>query len=185
MLADQDGALHWVTGTDPAEQTFGRAQRDLGEGPGIDAYATGDVVLSRDLWTDPRWPRMGPAARTNQVRGVLAAPVLKDGRPVGTCNARTFGPRAWSDIDVEAIRAYATMLAQLIGSASDARHKGELAAQLQFALDSRVMIEQAKGVLMGRHGLDEQAAFARPGRVARSSSRKLTEVARDVVGRPS
>jgi GAF domain-containing protein len=133
------------------------------------------------LRADARWPRLGPAARTNQIRGVLAAPVLHDGQAVGTCNAYTSSPRGWTDGDVEAIRAYAAMLSQLIGSATDARHKGELAAQLQFALESRVLIEQAKGVLMERHGLDDQAAFTRLRRQARSSSRKLTDVAREIV----
>ena len=130
---------------------------------------------------DPRWPRLGPAARTNQIRGVLSAPVLKDGRPIGTCNALTTSPRAWTEADMAAIRAYADMLAQLVGSASDARHKGELAAQLQVALASRVLVEQAKGVLMERHGLDDQAAFTRLRRQARSSARKLTDVARQVI----
>jgi AmiR/NasT family two-component response regulator len=82
---------------------------------------------------------------------------------------------------VEAIRAYAAMLSQLIGSVSDARHKGELAAQLQFALESRVLVGQAKGVLMERHGLDDQAAFTRLRRQARSSSRKMTDVACEIV----
>jgi AmiR/NasT family two-component response regulator len=101
---------------------------------------------------------------------------------VGTCNALTTSPRAWTDRDADAIRAYATMLAQLVGSASDARHKGELAAQLQFALESRVLVEQAKEVLMERHELDDQATFARLRREARSSGRKLTDVARKIVG---
>jgi PAS domain S-box-containing protein len=181
MVADRDGVLRWVTGSGRSEQTLERAQRDLGEGPCIDAFTSGDVVGTADLWIDPRWPRLGPAARTNRLRGVLSAPVVLDGRTVGTCNALTFGPRAWSDADVGAIRAYAAMLGQLIGSASDARHKGELAVQLQVALDSRVLIEQAKGILMERHSLDEQAAFTRLRRMARSSSRKLTEVAREII----
>jgi GAF domain-containing protein len=85
MLADQEGALHWVTGTKQAERTFGRAERDQGEGPCIDAFTSGEVVWTMDLWADPRWPRLGPAARTNKIRGVLAAPVIQGGRPVGTC----------------------------------------------------------------------------------------------------
>lgn len=73
------------------------------------------------------------------------------------------------------------MLAQLIGSATTARDKAELAAQLQSALDSRVLIEQAKGVLMERHGLDDGAAFTRLRRQARASSRKLADVARETI----
>ena len=73
------------------------------------------------------------------------------------------------------------MLAQLIGSATTARDKAELAAQLQSALDSRVLIEQAKGVLMERHGLDDDAAFTRLRRQARASGRKVVEVARETI----
>jgi GAF domain-containing protein len=118
----------------------------------VDAYTSGQVVWTADLWADPRWLRLGPAAKTNRIRGVLAAPVPADGRPVGSCNAVTTKPRDWTEADADAIRAYAAMLAQLIGSATTARDKAELAAQLQSALDSRVLIEQAKGVLMERHG---------------------------------
>jgi PAS domain S-box-containing protein len=181
MLANNDGVLCWVTGSNQTEQAFERAERDLGEGPCIDAFTSEEVVWTSDLRADPRWPRLGPAARANQIRGVLAAPVTLEDRTVGTCNALTTSPRAWTDSDIGAIRAYAAMLGQLIGAASDARHSGELAAQLQFALESRVLIEQAKGVLMERHGLDAQAAFTRLRRRARSSSRKLPEVAREII----
>ena len=182
MLADQDGSLHWVTGTSEAEQAYEQAERDLGEGPCVDAFASGEVTWTTNLWADPRWPRLGPAAHINEIRGVLAAPVLQDGRPVGACNAVTTSPRTWTDSDQEAIRVYAAMLAQLVGSASDARRKGELAAQLQHALASRVLIEQAKGVLMERYDLDDQAAFTRLRRQARAASRKLPDVAREIIG---
>lgn len=182
MLASTDGTLHSVSGTDQSEKTFERAQRDLGEGPCIDAFRTGQVVATEDLRADPRWLRLGPAARTNQIRGVLSAPVLQGGQAVGTCNVLATSPRAWTGSDVSAIRAYAEMLSQLLGSAGEARHKGQLAAQLQVALESRMLIEQAKGVLMERHGLDDQKAFARLRRQARSSSRKLTDVAYELIG---
>ena len=74
MLADADGALHRVTGTDPAEQALEQAQRDLGEGPCIDAFRTGQVVATEDLRADPRWPRLSPAARTNQIGGGAVGP---------------------------------------------------------------------------------------------------------------
>jgi GAF domain-containing protein len=122
-VAELDGTLHVVTGSDQAEQTFERAERDLGEGPCIDALSSGEIVATDDLRADSRWPRLAPAAGTSQIRGVLAAPVVQKGRAVGTCNIYSTSPRAWTDSDVEAIRALADTLAQLIGSASDARHK--------------------------------------------------------------
>jgi PAS domain S-box-containing protein len=184
MLADQDGELQWVAGTSEAQVAFERAERDLGEGPCVDAFASGELVWTSDLRADPRWPRLTPAARANLVRGVVAAPVLQDGRLAGACNAVTTAPRRWTVADREAIRMFATMLGVLAGSARDARRQGELAAQLQLALTSRVLIEQAKGVLMERYGLDDQAAFTRLRRQARTSSRKLADVAREIIGNP-
>ncbi len=64
----------------------------------------------------------------------------------------------------------------------DPGRKSQLAAQLQSGLESRVLIEQAKGVVMERHGLDDQAAFTRLRRQARSASRRLAEVAREIIG---
>ncbi len=183
MLADRQGALRWVTATNQAEQAFEQAERDLGEGPCIDAFASGQLARTRDLQTDPRWPRLGPAARTNQVRGVLSAPVLLEGHPIGTCNALTTRPRDWNEADAGAVGAFAIVLGRLIGSMTDARHKTELTAQLQFALNSRVLVEQAKGVLMEREGVDAERAFELLRRRARSSERKLAEVAREVLAR--
>ena len=181
MLADATGALSWVTATQNAERAFERAQRDLGEGPAIDAFLGCEVVHTTDLWADARWPRLAPAARSNDVRGVLAAPVVWDGRPIGTCNALTARPRHWTHSDVGAIRAYATMLARLIGSTTDARHNAEMVTQLQRALTSRVVIDQAVGVLMERGGLDASTAFERLRRRARSSGRRVVDVAQQIV----
>jgi GAF domain-containing protein len=183
MLADQQGALRWVTATNEAEQAFEQAERDLGEGPCIDAFCAGQVFWTSDLRADPRWPRLGPAASTNHIRGVLSAPVLLHDQPIGTCNALTTATRRWTEADVGAVSAFAVVLGRLIGSIADARHKTELTAQLQFALNSRVLIEQAKGVLMEREGVDAHRAFELLRRHARSSERKLADVAREVLAR--
>jgi GAF domain-containing protein len=185
MLADRRGELRWVTATNEAEQAFEQAERDLGEGPCIDAFTAGELVRTSDLRSDPRWPRLGPAARANQIRGVLSAPVLLDDQPIGTCNALTTTVRGWTEADAGAVRAFALVLGRLIGSITDARHKTELTAQLQFALNARVLVEQAKGVLMEREGVDARRAFELLRNRARSSERKLADVAREVLARRS
>jgi PAS domain-containing protein len=181
MLADQAGHLRWVTATGEAEQAFERAQRDLGEGPCVDAFDRGEVVRTIDLRADPRWPRLAPAATGNHIRGVLAVPVGLAGGVLGTINAVTHQPRAWTDEDAGAITALAAVTGRLLGSTNEARHRGDLIVQLQGALDSRVLVEQAKGVLMEREGLSAQAAFERLRRRARARSRRIDEVAREVI----
>jgi hypothetical protein len=91
-------------------------------------------------------------------------------------------PRDWEPSEVAALQAYAGLVASLLCAANTAGVKGRLADQLQAALEHRWLIEQAKGVVMGREELDAQAAFERLRGAARSSTRRLADVARDVTG---
>jgi hypothetical protein len=125
-------------------------------------------------------PRLAPAATGNHIRGVLAAPVGLAGGILGTINAVTHQPRAWTD-DAGAITALAAVTGRLLGSTNEARHRGDLVVQLQGALESRVLVEQAKGVLMEREGLSAQAAFDRLRRRARARPRRIDDVAREVI----
>jgi len=87
--------------------------------------------------------------------------------------------------EVAALQAYAGLVASLLMAAVTAQVKGRLADQLQAALEHRWLIEQAKAVIMGREELDAQAAFERLRRAARSSARRLADVAKDVTaGQP-
>jgi AmiR/NasT family two-component response regulator len=81
---------------------------------------------------------------------------------------------------VAALQAYAGLVASLLAAAVTAEVKGRLADQLQATLEHRRLIEQAKGVLMGRERLDAQSAFERLQGAARSSTRRLADVAKDV-----
>jgi PAS domain S-box-containing protein len=180
ILLYVDGGLRWVAATGQDELAFAEAQRDLDEGPCIDALERDETVWTRDLRADPRWPRLGRAA-ADRLRAVLAVPIKVGGRPIGTCNVLTARPHDWSRADVAAMRAYATVLGRLLGTATDASRKEQLAEQLQQALDRRVLIEQAKGMLMAHMGMDADGAFALIRRQARSSGRKVADVAGEII----
>lgn len=180
MLLDETGELRWLQSSDELTEAFERAQVKFHEGPCIDAFEQDTIVWSGDLRHDTRWPRMYAVGYDN-VRAMLCAPIEAADGPVGTCNIISSEPRTWSQADIGAVRAYARALGTVLRSAAEAHASSVLASQLQHALDQRVVIEQAKGVLMERNGLDSQAAFEWLRTTARSSHRRLVEVAAEVV----
>ena len=111
-----------------------------------------------------------------QILAALSVPVEARGGPIGTLDIYSSTPRDWDASEVGAVQAYAGILANLLVSAIDAHARGPLAEQLQVALDHRLLIEQAKGVLMEREGVDAPAAFERIRTSARSSRRSAADV---------
>jgi signal transduction protein with GAF and PtsI domain len=110
---------------------------------------------------------------------------LPSGGVIGTLDIYARERRDWDPSDVAALQAYGGLVASLLSAAVTAQVKGRLADQLQAALEHRWLIEQAKGVVMGREHLDAQAAFERLRGAARSSTRRLADVAREVTaGQP-
>jgi signal transduction protein with GAF and PtsI domain len=108
-----------------------------------------------------------------------------DGGVIGTLDVYAAEARDWDPGEVAALQAYAGLVASLLSAAVSAEVKGRLADQLQAALEHRWLIEQAKGVLMGREHLDAQTAFERLRGAARSSTRRLADVAKDITdGQP-
>ncbi|HEX2155452.1 MAG TPA: GAF and ANTAR domain-containing protein [Actinomycetes bacterium] len=124
------------------------------------------------------WPEKGSCAG-------LSAPVEVDGSAIGTLDIYSSVPWDWDDSEIAALQTYAGLAASLLTAAVTAQVQGRLANQLQAALEHRWLIEQAKGMVMAREGLDAQAAFERLRQEARSSSRRLVDVASDVTaGKP-
>ena len=103
------------------------------------------------------------------------------GAPVGTLNLYCERPRRWDESEIGALEAYNDLLEARLGGALLARQHGHIVDQLQFALDSRVAIERAIGLLMGRDGIDGPAAFNELRRAARNSRRRVSEVAEEVL----
>jgi hypothetical protein len=179
-LRYEHGGHRWVTATGSDALAFEEAQRDLGEGPYLDAVRGDEPVGCADLSADPRWPRLVELAPAS-IRGVLAAPVAAAGSPVGACAVLTAAPRRWERADAVALRAYTAVLARLLVASSEASRTLELADQLQQALDRRVLIEQAKGMVMAKLELGAEQAFALIRREARSRNRRVAEVAGEVL----
>jgi signal transduction protein with GAF and PtsI domain len=116
-----------------------------------------------------------------QVRGVLSVPVRLADQPVGTLDVYATQPRAWTAAEVEALGALAVVTAELVSAGVELANREVEVAQLRQALTSRVWIEQAKGVLAATRGISPDEAFQQLRKRARSSSRKVADLAQEVV----
>jgi GAF domain-containing protein len=180
MLVDADGQLRWASASDQTAQTLEDGQERLAQGPCAVAFSQRLPAAITNIHTDPDWGEFAQVLIAEGVCAALSVPVELDGGVIGTLDIYAGEPRDWDPSEVAALQAYAGLTANLLSAAVRAEVKGRLAEQLQAALEHRWLIEQAKGVIMGRERLDAQAAFERLRGAARSSTRRLADVAKDV-----
>ena len=185
MLIDAEGQLRWASASDQTAQTLEDGQERLAQGPCAVAFSQRLPAAIRDIRVEPDWAEFTQVLVGEGVCAALSVPVELDGGVIGTLDVYAHDPRDWDPSEIAALQAYAGLVASLLSAAVTAEVKGRLADQLQAALEHRWLIEQAKGVVMGREHLDAQAAFERLRGAARSSTRRLADVARDVTtGQP-
>jgi GAF domain-containing protein len=181
MLVDRDQVLRNLAASDRRAGLLEELQATHGEGPCVDAFDDKQPVAADDLDREDRWPAFSADAARRRLLAVLASPIPYSEQAVGVVAVFAGQPHPWTEAEREAIVAFTELVALLILNAMEASERGRLAAELQVALESRVVIEQAKGVLVGRHGLTTRQAFERLRRQARDQRRPLSEVARAVV----
>jgi ANTAR domain/GAF domain len=134
-----------------------------------------------DLRAAAAWTRIDAVVGQLQVRGVVSVPVRVAGQPVGTLDVYSTQPRAWTSQELVGVVEFASVAGEQVQTAVELASQKLEVAQLRQALTSRIWIEQAKGVLAATQGSDPEAAFQQLRSRARTSSRKLAEVAREVV----
>jgi PAS domain S-box-containing protein len=183
MLADSQGRLRVAGGSDEAVLAFLRAQEHAVKGPGVHAFLLERAVQTGDLARDPRWPQLADAATIHGIGAALAVPVGLYGGPVGACLVVSATPRTWTDGDDAAAGAYASALAALLELAAEAQRGAGLTDRLQDLLADQAVVEQAKGALMARRGIDAEAAADQLRQLARRSGRPLEEVAAGLLRR--
>jgi GAF domain-containing protein len=181
MLADSEHHLRNVAASDARLMDLEQLQIEHQEGPCIDAFESKELVGVEDLANDHRWPMFSDAAVARQVRAVLASPIPYNQYAVGVVAVLSEEIRPWSPEGELALLAFTDLAALLIASMMMGQEQSEISAQLEGALNSRQVIEQAKGVLMGTRGISARAAYEQLRAQARADRRKLAAVCADVV----
>jgi GAF domain-containing protein len=181
MLADSDQHLRNVAASDARFEHLEELQIRHQQGPCIAAFEEKVLIGAEDLERDSRWPAFSDAAVARNVRAVLASPLPYNQHAVGVVAVLSEQRRPWSPESELALLAFTDLAALLIASMMQGEQQSELATQLQGALDSRKVIEQAKGVLMGRQGVSARTAYEHLRAQARAERRKLAAVCAEVI----
>lgn len=182
LVVDQRGGLAVVAASSEETHLLEMFQLQNDEGPCLDCVRARQPVISGDLLTDvSRWPRFVQAAADAGFRSVVAVPMRLRTEIVGGLNLFYTDPQAVPPTDQDLAQAFADVATIGILQQRATHRSLLLAEQLQQALNSRVAIEQAKGVLAERHGVEMSVAYDWIRRHARDHNLKLTNVATAIV----
>ena len=182
MLAAPDGPLRVMASSSEAMRVLELFEVQAQEGPCLDCYGTGRVVTNQDLATvDGRWPRFEAEAIAAGFRSVAALPMRLRGLVIGALNLFRSGRGDMSAADLSVAQSFADVAT--IGILQHrAAHEAQIVnEQLTHALSSRVVIEQAKGMIAERLGLDMERSFAALRTHARNHNLRLAAVAGAVI----
>ncbi|RTL67828.1 MAG: ANTAR domain-containing protein [Pseudonocardiaceae bacterium] len=181
MVADEQDSLRYAAATDGPGRVLEEVQTETGQGPCVDTFVHGRPVGTTDLATEHRWPASREVLVEHDVYSVLGVPVRLGGVTVGSLDVYLDRPHEWDESERSALVRYSGVLETTLRSLLAARRSDELARQLQYALDYRVVIERAVGYLMAARRTDAVTAFDLLRRTARNRRRKVADVARDVL----
>ncbi|HUG74607.1 MAG TPA: GAF and ANTAR domain-containing protein [Acidimicrobiia bacterium] len=182
LLADEDGKLRVMAASNEAAKLLELFQLQNDEGPCLEAFATGVPVVHPDLTTAfDRWPIFAPEAVRAGFRSVQAFPLRMRSVALGAMNLFSSGTQAPDEQAGHLAQTLADVASVAILQDQVVRESDVRAGQLQHALDSRVAIEQAKGMLAERANLEMDEAFTSLRNHARSTQTLLTTIATQVV----
>lgn len=180
-LLDGD-ELRFVTATNDAGAEAERLQERLQVGPCYESTEKNEPVVINDLRAcHDHWPDYAPAVEELGFRAVLGIPLVLEDRRIGSLDVYGTEPCQWSEEAVNAALVLADVAAAYVVNASELAQSQRTTEQLQEALDSRVVIEQAKGALGERLGISPEEAFRRIRASARRQSTKVAVICRQVI----
>jgi GAF domain-containing protein len=181
VLADTDGVLHVLASTSERTSDVEEEQLGVQEGPCLEAFRTGDPVDLPDFASTSIWPVFTRTALERGFRSVHATPLRLGERTLGALNLFSEDPGALGSQDVALVQAFTDVATLALVHSETLQQKDDLAAQLQHALDSRVLIEQAKGVIAERKNISIDRAFTLLRAHARQNRIRLHDVAQRIV----
>jgi GAF domain-containing protein len=184
MLVGPDGVLQVLASTSEESQLVEALQEESGAGPCVECYVTGVPVTIRDIAeTGDRWPDFKDAATAQGFRSVHAFPMRVRGRVIGALNLFRIETGELNDDDIAIGQAMADVSTISILQERTIRESAVVNDQLQHALNSRILIEQAKGFVAHISTVDMNEAFQRIRAHARSHNMSLHDTAQAVLDR--
>lgn len=183
LLADTHGDLRVLASTSERSQLVEILQLRAGSGPCVECYQTGKPVIVEDIESmGGKWPDFQAAALSQGFRSVQAVPMRVRGTTLGAMGLFGDNPGALTQEDSAIGQALADVATISILQERTIRETALVNEQMQGALNSRVLIEQAKGVIAYTARVNMDEAFRRLRAYARSNNRSLPETAADVIG---
>ncbi len=178
MLADPAGRLISAAASSRRARDLAEFEDSHQEGPCTDCAATARPVLNEDVDAEvARWPGFGRAARTAGFGFVSALPMTRLALKIGVVGVFGPGRRQLSPADTDRVQVVVRAAAAAISTQREIQRSALTVRQLQQALDSRVLIEQAKGATAARLGITPDAAFGLLRAFARRECSRLSDVA--------
>lgn len=156
-------------------------QYDIDEGPCLEAVKTRTIVEVPDMATDDRWPRFAGHATERGLLSSLSLPLIVRGDALGALNLYAFRPQAFDASDRQTGTMFAAQAAVAVANAQTYAASVKVARELREALESRAVIDQAMGILIGQNHLDPEEAFTALRVRSQKENRKLRDVASDIV----
>jgi GAF domain-containing protein len=182
MLTDVDGELRVMASSSDAMRVLELLEVQSQEGPCLDCHRTGHPVVVADLAAaQARWPRFAPEALAAGFRSVHALPMRLRGSVIGALNLFNVDAGEMRRADLDAAQALADVATIAILQHRASARSQQLNEQLSQALNTRVVIEQAKGMVAEREGLDMAQAFALLRTHARRNNLRLSDLARGII----
>ncbi len=157
-------------------------QYAVGDGPCLDAFRNRRENLVDLETAGERWPMFIQSAPRSEVQTLLALPLVAADQAFGALNLYGYARQAFDVVDRNLVRMAASRAADAIAAAVEISSARTLAGHLELAMASRAVIEQAKGIVMGRHGVDEEHAFDLLRRQSQNENVKLRDLAASLVG---
>jgi len=173
---------HLAWSTDFA-QPVDAAQMAAGDGPCQRSWDSGKIIHSHNALADSRWPRFAIAAAGTGIASVLAAPLRVGEKTLGVLGVYSRKEFAFGDKDINVIGLFADAAGAVIHHVVDEHQLRELTTQLEEAMRSRALIEQAKGILMAQHRCSADEAFARLARISQSRNIRIRALAETLITR--
>jgi GAF domain-containing protein len=176
-----NGGAHTQAATGGLVYEVDNYQYEIDEGPCLHAAMEQVIVEIPVMSEETRWPRFARHTAERGLQSSLSLPLSVRGEPLGALNLYSHTERAFDDGDRETAVMFAVQAAVALANSQTYEASVRLARQLEEALHSQPVIEQAKGILMGREGCDADQAFELLKTESQRSHRKLRDVAADIV----